>query len=219
MQVLGLDIGFGFTKVTDGRSHQIFKSVVGEAAEAAFNNTINPGTGAPLGTHRQITIGDESYFVGETAEAGSRGRGFTLDQQQLLSRYARVLAAAAIAPMAPSGEPLRVVTGLPISFLRRHRDDAGHTLETQGRPQLSNLDGNRCLAMDLVGLPKDGTGMFRLLPLQDPNTGKKQHAGASSPCGLIYVFSHDCQSMTSTSTTFFRPLFHAWIWVFRVRPA
>ena len=142
MRVLGLDIGFGFTKVTDGRNHQIFKSVVGEAAEAAFNNTINPGSAAPLGPHRQITIGDESYFVGETAEAGSRGRGFTLDQQQLLSRYARVLAAAAIAPMVPSGEPLRVVTGLPISFLRRHRDGLTALLQQRQQVTLTHADGS-----------------------------------------------------------------------------
>ncbi|MGB0212112.1 hypothetical protein [Algiphilus sp.] len=140
MQVLGLDIGFGFTKVTDGRSHQIFKSVVGEAAEAAFTNTISPD-GEP-GAHRQIAIGDESYFVGETAEAGSRGRGFTLDQQQLLSRYARVLAATAIAPLVPSGEPLRVVTGLPISFLRRHRDGLAALLQQRQQVTITRADGS-----------------------------------------------------------------------------
>ena len=142
MQVVGLDIGFGFTKATDGRNQQIFKSVVGEAAEAAFTNPISLATEAAR-AHRQISIGDESYFVGETAEAGSRGRGFTLDQQQLLTRYARVLASAAIAPMVPSGEPLRVVTGLPISFLRRHRDGLAALLQQRHQVTLTHADGSK----------------------------------------------------------------------------
>lgn len=141
MRVIGLDIGFGFTKVTDGRQYQIFKSVVGEAAEAAFNNTI-AGVAGHAGEHRQITIGEESYFVGATAESGSRGRGFTLDQQQLLTRYARVLAAAAIAPIVPSGEPLRVVTGLPISFLRKHRDGLAALLQARQSVTLTRADGS-----------------------------------------------------------------------------
>ncbi|MFT4045773.1 MAG: hypothetical protein QM661_03665 [Solimonas sp.] len=33
MKVLSVDIGFGYTKAMDGRQFQIFKSVVGEAAD------------------------------------------------------------------------------------------------------------------------------------------------------------------------------------------
>lgn len=141
MQVIGLDIGFGFTKVSDGRQQQIFKSVIGDPAEAAFSNTILGAGQMP--PHRQIRIGDEEYFVGETAETHSRGRSFTLDQEQLLSQYAQVLATAAIAPLVPSGEPLRVVTGLPISFLRRHRDELAKLLQQRQAVTLIHADGKR----------------------------------------------------------------------------
>src|SRR3546814_9931547 len=43
VKVLGADIGFGYTKATDGRQFQIFKSVVGEAAEIQFSESLLPG--------------------------------------------------------------------------------------------------------------------------------------------------------------------------------
>jgi plasmid segregation protein ParM len=33
MEVLGIDIGFGFTKATNGKETMIFKSIFGDAAE------------------------------------------------------------------------------------------------------------------------------------------------------------------------------------------
>ncbi|MGH8442503.1 MAG: hypothetical protein ACRETF_06315, partial [Nevskiaceae bacterium] len=69
MHVIGLDIGFGFTKATNGRETQIFKSVVGDAAEATFNEQLLPSK-ANAGRHLQIN--GESFYVGELAEQQSR---------------------------------------------------------------------------------------------------------------------------------------------------
>lgn len=119
MKVLGADIGFGYTKATDGRQFQVFKSIVGEANEAQFTESLLPG--AP-NFPRQFVIGGQSIFVGELAETQSRGRGFTLDQNQFLNQYKRPLALAALAPFADNGDPVRLVTGLPISYFRKHKD-------------------------------------------------------------------------------------------------
>lgn len=119
MKLLGVDIGFGYTKATDGRQHQIFKSIVGEANEVQFGESLLPGQPQ---FPRHIQIAGQSYFVGEMAETHSRGRGFTLDQGQFLSQYAKTLALAALTPFADSGDPVRVVTGLPVSYFRRHKD-------------------------------------------------------------------------------------------------
>ncbi|MFA5941055.1 MAG: ParM/StbA family protein [Sinimarinibacterium sp.] len=119
MKVLGADIGFGYTKATDGKQFQVFKSVVGEATESQFGESLLPGVPQ---FPRHIAIGNQSYFVGELAEQQSRGRGFTLDQNQFLTQYAKTLALAALAPFVASGDPVRVVTGLPISFFRKHKD-------------------------------------------------------------------------------------------------
>ncbi|SFF51183.1 plasmid segregation protein ParM [Fontimonas thermophila] len=119
MKVLGADIGFGYTKATDGKQYQVFKSIVGEANEAQFGESLLPGVPQ---FPRHIAIGNQSYFVGELAEQQSRGRGFTLDQNQFLAQYAKPLALTALAPFVASGDPVRLVTGLPISFFRRYKD-------------------------------------------------------------------------------------------------
>lgn len=119
VKILGADIGFGYTKVTDGRNFQVFKSVVGEANEAQFAEVLLPGQ---ANHPRHFELDGRAYFVGELAETQSRTRGYTLDQNQFLTQYKKLLALAAIAPFCPSGEPVRLVTGLPITFFRKHKD-------------------------------------------------------------------------------------------------
>lgn len=120
MRTLGADIGFGYTKATDGRQFQIFKSLVGEAIPVQFDETLLPTSVAQ--SPRHFEIGEEKVFVGELAERQSRGRGFTLDPALFLEHYAKTLALASLAPYADHGDPVRLVTGLPISFFRKHRD-------------------------------------------------------------------------------------------------
>lgn len=140
MKVLGADIGFGYTKATDGRQFQIFKSVVGEAADIQFSESLLPGTSTQP---RHFIIGSEAYFIGELAEAQSRGRGFTLDQTQFLAKYAKTLALAALTPFVDSGEPVRLVTGLPISFFRKHRDALTTLLQTRHTLSVVKPNGER----------------------------------------------------------------------------
>jgi plasmid segregation protein ParM len=140
MQVIGLDVGFGFTKATNGRETQIFKSVVGDAAEATFGEQLLPSKSS-LGRHLQIN--GETYYVGEMAEQQSRGRGFSLDPTQFLSKYAKTLAIAACAPMAESDKPVRLVTGLPISFFRKHKDPLTQLLQQRHTATLYKPGGEK----------------------------------------------------------------------------
>ncbi|MGH8632383.1 MAG: hypothetical protein ACREU7_16665, partial [Burkholderiales bacterium] len=140
MQVLGLDVGFGFTKATNGRDTQIFKSVVGDAAEPTFNEQLLPGKN-PLGRHLQIN--GETFYVGELAEQQSRGRGFTLDPNQFLAKYARTLAVSACAPFADSGTPVRIVTGLPISFFRKYKETLTQLLQQRHVALLFKPNGEK----------------------------------------------------------------------------
>lgn len=137
MRILGADIGFGYTKATDGRQFQIFKSLVGEAVQVQFGDSLLPA-GAPQ-PPRHFEIGDERVFVGELAERQSRGRGFTLDPALFLEHYAKTLALAAIAPYVDHGDPVRLVTGLPISFYRKHKDAL--TTLLQNRHTINIING------------------------------------------------------------------------------
>jgi plasmid segregation protein ParM len=139
MQVIGLDVGFGFTKATNGRETQVFKSVIGDAAETTFTEQLLPGK-VSLGRHLQVN--GEMFYVGELAEQQSRGRGFTLDPNQFLSKYAKTLAVSACAPLADAA-PVRIVTGLPISFFRKHKDALTQLLQQRHTATLFKPGGDK----------------------------------------------------------------------------
>ena len=163
-QVLGLDTGFGFTKATNGREYPVFKSVVGEAADAAFGETLL-STRNTLGRH--IEINGEAFYLGELAEQQSRGRGFTLDPTQFLAKYARTLALSAIAPLAESGQALRVVTGLPVSFFRKNKDALTTLLQQRHTVTVFKADGQKeekVLNIERVRvIPQPFGSMFNLM--------------------------------------------------------
>lgn len=130
MEILGVDIGFGFTKATNGRDVRIFKSVIGEATDMQFQESLlKAGDGEGPTLH--VALDDKTYFIGELAEKQSSVRSYTLDQGQLIARFAKTLALTAIANMAKPGEPIRLVTGLPINYYRRHKDELTSLLEGQ----------------------------------------------------------------------------------------
>lgn len=164
MQVLGLDVGFGFTKATNGRDTQIFKSVVGDAAEATFNEQLLPGKSA-FGRHLQIN--GDIYYIGELAEQQSRGRGYTLDPTQFLAKYARTLAVSACAPLTDGSQPLRVVTGLPISFFRKYKDTLTQLLQQRHVVTLFKPNGEkeeRALNIEKVRvIPQPFGSLFNLM--------------------------------------------------------
>jgi plasmid segregation protein ParM len=164
MQVIGLDVGFGFTKATNGRDTQVFKSVVGDAAESTFNEQLLPGK-APLGRH--LHLNGETFYVGELAEQQSRGRGFTLDPNQFIAKYARTLAVAASAPLVEGDQPARIVTGLPISFFRKYKDQLTTLLQQRHAVTLVKPNGDkeeRALNVEKVRvIPQPFGSLFNLM--------------------------------------------------------
>ena len=126
MDVVGIDIGFGFTKATNGRASIIFKSIFGEASEIQFREQLMEGSAGE--EHLHLELEDKSYFVGELAERQSNVRSFTLDQNQFIAGFAKTMALAALTKLSASGEPIKIVTGLPISYYRRHREELSKIL-------------------------------------------------------------------------------------------
>ena len=123
MQVLGIDIGFGFTKATNGKDTLIFKSLFGEAADLHF--WADFGREAPT-DHIHVTIDGESYFVGDLAEQQSSVLHFTLDQERLIADYVKVLSLTVAGMFISENElinvPFNVVSGLPIgSYKENHQ--------------------------------------------------------------------------------------------------
>ncbi|MCB1744883.1 MAG: ParM/StbA family protein [Gammaproteobacteria bacterium] len=141
MSVVGIDIGFGFTKACNGRNALIFKSIFGEATEIQYREQILGSV--PKGDHLQIELDGKSYFVGELAERQSNVRSFTLDQDQLIGSFARIMAVTALSQLAGKNEQVRVVTGLPISYYRRHKEELTRILTGKHDAVLVDSNGQR----------------------------------------------------------------------------
>jgi len=125
MLMAGVDVGFGFTKASDGETSTLFKSIVGEPQPRSMEENFFSSEAVP-GMH--LTLGDRSYFVGELAESESRVRQFTLDQAQLVTQHFRTLALAALARVIPGRVPVNVITGLPVGYFMEYKDKLSQAL-------------------------------------------------------------------------------------------
>lgn len=118
MDILGIDIGFGFTKATDGNDSTIFKSLIGEATDIQFKSNIEDNS---FSENLHITVDNKSYFIGSLAELQSNVRQFTLDQEKLVAEYVKILALTAAGNFAEKpAAPLNVVSGLPVAYLKQY---------------------------------------------------------------------------------------------------
>ncbi len=117
MEVLGIDIGFGFTKASNGKESLMFKSILGEASEINFVSDFGNTT---FTSNLHVTIEDNSYFVGDFAEQQSAARQFTLEHEKLLSDFVKILALTVVGRFADKEIPINVVSGLPVGYYRKN---------------------------------------------------------------------------------------------------
>jgi plasmid segregation protein ParM len=136
MEVLGIDIGFGFTKATNGKDTVIFKSIFGDVSEIQFWADFGDSAATD---HIHVSIDGKSYFIGDLAEQQSAVTNFTLDQEKLITDYVRILSLTVAGMLIKSGSnvnvPVNVVSGLPIGFFKRYHERfnevlAGHHIVT-----------------------------------------------------------------------------------------
>jgi plasmid segregation protein ParM len=141
MEIIAIDIGFGFTKAMDGSRSLVFKSILGEATDIQFKGGIL-GESAPE-ENLQIEVDGRSYFVGEMAERQSNVRFFTLDQAQFFSGFAKQLALSAAARLVGPYMPAGLVTGLPIGYYRQYKDELVKILQGDHKVTLTTSSGKR----------------------------------------------------------------------------
>jgi len=141
MEILAIDIGFGFTKASNGSRSLVFKSLLGEATDIQFKGGILGESSPDENIH--IEVDGKSYFIGEMAERQSNVRSFTLDQAQFFSTYAKPLALAAASRLVGSFMPIGLVTGLPIGYYRDYRESLVKVLQGDHKVVLTSLSGKR----------------------------------------------------------------------------
>ncbi len=116
MEIVGIDVGFGFTKAYNGKNSVIFKSIIGDATDIQFHSVL--GDESPT-SNLHITLDDKSYYLGSYAELQSNIREFTLDQEKLLENYFKILAVTAAGLCTDTPAPIQIVTGLPVGYMKR----------------------------------------------------------------------------------------------------
>jgi len=141
MEILAVDIGFGFTKASNGNKSLIFKSILGDASDIQFRGKIIQDSSSD--DHIQIEVNGRSYFIGELAERQSEVRSFTLDQTLFFNSHLKPLALAAAASMTSSFVPVGLVTGLPIGFYRDYKDVITKNLQGDHKVVLTTSAGKR----------------------------------------------------------------------------
>jgi plasmid segregation protein ParM len=123
MHVLGIDIGFGFTKATNGNDTLIFKSLFGDAADIQFWADFGKDTPTD---HIHVSIDGKSYFIGDLAEQQSSVLHFTLDQEKLISEFVKILSLTAAGMFLQKGSsinvPINMVSGLPIGYFKQNHE-------------------------------------------------------------------------------------------------
>jgi plasmid segregation protein ParM len=141
LDIVGLDVGFGFTKILKGRETCVFKSVYGDATEVQYRENIIGDTAKVDHLHLEMEEGD--FFVGELAERQSVDRFFTLDQNDFVARFVKVLALAGLSTLVERNEPVRMVTGLPVSQFNRHKKRIARILTAAHDFTLVDTEENR----------------------------------------------------------------------------
>ncbi|MDX8389965.1 MAG: ParM/StbA family protein [Mariprofundaceae bacterium] len=142
MSIIGIDIGFGFTKATDGNRSLIFKSIYGEAVDFQFREKLLKGSRNDEYLH--IDVDDSGYFVGDLAEQQSSNRFFTLDQSQFVGSSTRILALAALSNIVQQPEePVKLVVGLPISHYRQFKSELSGMFKDRHALILTGREGTR----------------------------------------------------------------------------
>jgi len=144
MQIIGIDVGFGFTKATDGHESVVFKSIYGDATEIQFWVDFQ---NRHLTEYFHVTMDGKSYFVGDLAEQQSDVVSFTLDQDRMIGDFVRIFALTVAGLFLdkdqPSEEPLHLVSGLPVGFFKQYHDRFRDALKGRHTITYHSPDGGR----------------------------------------------------------------------------
>lgn len=109
--IVGIDIGYGFTKATDGTRQAIFASVAGDALQADFDNEV-----ISAGRGHTLTVGGRACFYGAHAQKHSRNPLALFARERTEQKgLMEVLLCAALAELGAQ-DRVQVCTGLPVDW-------------------------------------------------------------------------------------------------------
>jgi len=139
--IVGIDIGYGYTKAVCQERQAIFPSVVGKAEQIRYENDLELAPGCAR-EKTYVTDGGDR-FVGELALLQSRVQWTLLDRSRVEDPSARLLFLVALSEVTAVDrctQSFRVVTGLPVKW---YADRQKLVTQWVGRHVLRQLNGRQ----------------------------------------------------------------------------
>ncbi len=112
---IGIDLGYGFVKISDGKKDKLFPSVVGQARNLRYVTDESPEQNMINNLH--VAVDGREYFVGDLANRQSDVVLFSLNESRMDESISKVLLTTALALLAEGHNTnFNIVTGLPVGF-------------------------------------------------------------------------------------------------------
>ena len=118
--VVGIDLGFGWTKAGFNGHFFLCPSVIGDAVKLFESPSGMDG-------HIELWYNDQHYFVGELAIRQATMRYFSMAANKARSDVSAILAATALAALRAGR--VNLVTGLPVDYFFQYKDDLLNQLQ------------------------------------------------------------------------------------------
>lgn len=119
---IGIDLGYGYVKVTDGQNEFVFPSTVGVSTDLRFNSLLL-NFKKPT-DNLVVTVDNKKYFIGDLAIRQSPIVSRSLGKNRVEDINAKVLLLAGLALFVENTEQrFNVVTGLPVDYYQLYKDD------------------------------------------------------------------------------------------------
>jgi len=120
---VGIDLGYGFVKATDGDKEYVFPSVVGSGRDLKYRSELSRPLQSQGLDSLVVTLEGRKYFVGELAIRQSEIASRSLDQNRVEDKNTRVLLYTTLALFSQwEQQSFNIVTGLPTAYYSSYRD-------------------------------------------------------------------------------------------------
>ncbi|HYH02946.1 MAG TPA: hypothetical protein VEC37_07575, partial [Bacillota bacterium] len=118
---IGIDLGFGFVKTTNGEKEYIFPSVVGAGVDLTYRSELTMYVD-PI-QNLVVTVDGKKHFVGDLAIRQSEIVSRSLSENHAQEKNTKVLLLTALALYVQGeSEEFNIVTGLPPSYYLANKD-------------------------------------------------------------------------------------------------
>jgi plasmid segregation protein ParM len=125
---LGVDLGYGFVKVSDGQVEHLFPSVVGVGGDLRFRADLSQEDNALR--NMVVGYGGHKYFVGDLAMRQSGFASRSLSPNRVEDFNTKTLFLASLALYATwEEEVFDVVSGLPTSYFATYRKELAASMK------------------------------------------------------------------------------------------